>query len=628
MSHNPLDSQLLIDILNEINDAVYIINPETSAFLNANTQACLQLGYSHEELLHMRVIDIQTELPDAAAWRSMVKKAKVEKTFSVNGRDKRKDGSSFPVEVHGKYFTYNGTDYVLAVARDISERQDFANQLLEERNKLDAVLAAIGDGLTMMDTNFHVLYQNAVHQKKQGSHLGEYCYKAYQDKDHVCEGCLLQKTFKDGKIHRRETSAKTDKGIMHMEVSASPIMDAQGNLVGGIETVRDITVRKNFEQQLLQAQKMEAIGRLTGGIAHDFNNLLTIILGYSEIALGKLSKDDPLYNHLKDIQDAGGKASQLTRQLLAFSRKQNLEMKTINLNFLLDGMSKILQRVIGEDVELKIHLNAPTGNIVADETQINQIIMNLAVNARDAMPSGGILTIETTEIELDEDFVKRYEGLKAGRYVQLTMTDTGCGISMDVQKKIFDPFFTTKESGKGTGLGLSTVYGIVKQHNGQIVIYSEPQKGSTFKAFFPIAQDKVTVKSVPRTLAAHGTETILVVDDEPDICSLIALTLQPLGYAIFTAHSAEEAIKLYKNSDHKIDLLLTDVIMSKMNGRKLADSMNSVRPGLRVLYMSGYTENVIADRGIIKPHMNYLTKPIVREQLAYKIREILDLESD
>ena len=226
MPYNPLESKLLTDILNEVNDAIFICDPESGAFLYVNGQACQMLGYSREELLGMRVIDIQAYLPDESAWQDLATKFKAEKAFTFNGRDRRKDGSTFPVEVHGKYFTYNTIDYLLAVVRDISDRENFAAQLLEERNKLDAVLAAIGDGVTMQDRNFRILYQNAVHQKKQGCHTGEYCYQAYQGKDAVCEGCLLQQTFRDGKIHRHETSAKTDKGIMHMEVSASPILCA------------------------------------------------------------------------------------------------------------------------------------------------------------------------------------------------------------------------------------------------------------------------------------------------------------------------------------------------------------------------------------------------------------------
>ena len=495
---------------------------------------------------------------------------------------------------------------------------------IDDRQKMEAILAALGDGITMQDTNFRVLYQNAVHQERQGDQKGRCCYEAYQGRTDVCPGCLLQKTFADGQVHRREQIIRNEAGTSYHEVSSSPVRDNQGNIVAGIETVRDITAQKKLERQLLQSQKMEAIGRLTGGVAHDFNNLLTVIMGYSEIVMAEVSEDNPLYDPLKAINDAGYKASQLTHQLLAFSRNQQLQMKSMNLNIILTDMAKILARMIGEDVELKINKAEETANICADEIHLTQIIMNLAVNARDAMPDGGILTIETSRVELDEEFVQQYEGFEPGSYVQLIVSDTGCGMGPEIQEKMFDPFFTTKEVGRGTGLGLSTVYGIIRQHQGHVVVCSEMGHGTSFKIYFPETKDEICPVENCSVAVVGGTETILIVDDEQSICDLIESSLQPLGYNILKANTWEEAIRISEEQLQNIDLLLTDVIMPKVNGRQLAERLCAVNPALSVIYMSGYTENVIADRGIIKADIVYLSKPIIREEMTRKIREVLD----
>ena len=392
-----------------------------------------------------------------------------------------------------------------------------------------------------------------------------------------------------------------------------------------VSIMRDMTEHKKLENQLLQAQKMEAIGRLAGGIAHDFNNLLTTIIGYCEIILIKLPKDDPLKEKIEFIHSAGKRAAALTHQLLAFSRKQVLSLKPVNLNKIVEDMGKMIARMIGEDVNLEFNTKLPMGNIMADSGQIEQILMNLAVNARDAMPNGGNLTIETSDVFLDDEFTRKREGIGPGSYVMLAVTDTGEGMTQEVQKKIFEPFFTTKELGKGTGLGLATVFGIVKQHNGYIYVYSEPGSGTTFKIYLPLANEaKEEVAEKKQISLPRGRERILVVDDAPSICRLIIDTLQPLGYQVLEAHNGKDAIEISKSKEEKIDLLLTDVIMPEMNGKELADTIKQMRPDIKIVFMSGYTDNVILNGGIIKSDMILINKPLIPSELAITMRKVLD----
>ncbi len=382
--------------------------------------------------------------------------------------------------------------------------------------------------------------------------------------------------------------------------------------------------QQKLYSQLLQAQKMEAVGRLAGGVAHDFNNLLTSILGYSELALKHLPEDHPVAGQISIIRDAGEKAEILTRQLLAFSRKQVLSMSIINLNMIIDNIVKLLNRVIGEDILLEVNTKNKVKNVKADPGQVEQVLMNLVVNARDAMQGGGRLNIETADVYLDDQYVMDHEGVEAGPYVMLAVTDTGCGIDNEVMEKIFEPFFTTKGM-KGTGLGLATIYGIIKQHNGHISVHSEPNAGTTFKIYFPATAKKTKDKSLKAQPAAtHGTETILVVDDESSVLRLIKDALLPLGYKIFEASCANEALQFIDTTNESIDLLLTDMIMPGKNGRELAEQAQKRLSSLKVIYMSGYTDDVIADQGVLADDEVFLQKPLTLAKLETIIREVLD----
>jgi len=399
-----------------------------------------------------------------------------------------------------------------------------------------------------------------------------------------------------------------------------------------LSVVRDISERRQneiekaqLEEKLIQAQKMESIGRLAGGVAHDFNNVLSTILGYSELALMRMPEDTPFRKDIEAIREAGEKAAALTRQLLAFSRKQVLEVKPVSLNTIMEELRKLLGKMLGEDIEMIICANAESGVIEADAGQIEQVVMNLAVNARDAMPCGGRLVIETQDVSLDTGYTERHPGVEPGRYVMLAVTDFGEGMPKEVLEHIFDPFFTTKERGKGTGLGLATVHGIIKQHRGHIHAYSEPGSGTTFKIFFPACGKEVAGREEKHEAPLRGgSERVLVVDDEPSIRELIISTLIPWGYSCDEASCGSEAIRIFKERNVRPDILVTDVIMPGMNGKELADLLTAESPGLKVVFMSGYTDNAIVHHGVLDEGVHYIQKPVTPSVLLRKIRSVLD----
>jgi nitrogen-specific signal transduction histidine kinase/CheY-like chemotaxis protein len=390
--------------------------------------------------------------------------------------------------------------------------------------------------------------------------------------------------------------------------------------------VEDITDLRRTEEQLLQAQKMEAVGRLAGGVAHDFNNLLTAILGYSELVLQDLGDDHPSAVDLKEIRAAGQIAESLTRQLLAFSRRQILQPQTLDLNKVLTRVDALLQRIIGEDVELTMKLTAPLGRVSADPGQIEQVVLNLAVNARDAMPNGGKLTIETANVVLNEDYAAQHAGASSGPHVMVAVTDTGTGMDEATQQRLFEPFFTTKEPGRGTGLGLATVYGIVAQSRGSIWVYSEVGQGSTFKVYLPVTTEDLSIPVVtampPASLS--GTETVLVVEDQIEARSVICETLRRRGYTVIEAMNGPDAIVKGRQLEVHIDVMLTDVVMPGMGGRRVAEVIRVTRPALKVVYMSGYTDSAIVDHGILEPGVTFVQKPFATETLLRRVREVLD----
>jgi PAS domain S-box-containing protein len=425
---------------------------------------------------------------------------------------------------------------------------------------------------------------------------------------------------------------RKDGTIVWTEDRTVGVLDGAGNLVAIEGIVRDVTSRvldqralRESEERLRQAQKMESIGLLAGGIAHDFNNMLTVMMGFAQLSIGKLPGDDPHQSYLREVINAGERAASLTGQLLAFSRQQVLQVEHLNINLIATEMGKLLRQVIGEDIEITTAFDPELGTVLADPSQMTQIILNLATNARDAMPHGGHLTLETANVDLDDLEARRYGLEEGGRHVALTVRDTGHGMDAETQARIFDPFFTTKEVGKGTGLGLATVYGIVKQSGGGIWFESAPGEGTAFKIFLPRMDGSKAASphSAGPTLPV-GTETVLVVEDQEAVRELAEVVLQSAGYTVLAAAGADEALALCRTHAGAIDLLLTDLVMPGMNGRELADRVTALWPQTRVLYMSGYTGDVATRHGIVTDGSPYLQKPFSPGALGRKVRDVLD----
>jgi nitrogen-specific signal transduction histidine kinase/CheY-like chemotaxis protein len=407
-------------------------------------------------------------------------------------------------------------------------------------------------------------------------------------------------------------------------MTITPVRDQRGEITHFIAIKVEVTERKRLEQQLRQAQKMEAVGRLAGGVAHDFNNLLTIISGYSELLLEHPGEVEPLRGYVNEIRNASGRAASLTRQLLAFSRQQVLAPRVLDLNAVVANVEKMLKRLIGEDIDLVTVLGESLWPVKADPGQLEQVLLNLAVNARDAMPKGGMLTIETANVEMDKSYAQRHFPLSPGPYVLLAFSDTGIGMDAETQARLFEPFFTTKEMGKGTGLGLATVYGIVKQSGGYIWVYSKVGKGTTFKIYLPRSDE--VAESEPRrngVKAQSGTETLLLVEDEEAVRALVRSALKEKGYRVLEASGGEEALKLSEQYGGPIDLLVTDVVMPQMSGPELADRLANSHPQIKVLYISGYTDYAGLHHGALDLGAAFLQKPFSPEALARKVREVL-----
>jgi signal transduction histidine kinase len=412
---------------------------------------------------------------------------------------------------------------------------------------------------------------------------------------------------------------------VYIETHAYPLKDPAGNVVSAIETLKDITETRNLEAQLLQAQKMEAVGLLAGGVAHDFNNILTAIIGYGNLVQLKMKKNDPMRLHIEQILAASERAAGLTQSLLAFSRKQIINPRPVRLSDIIARLEKLLSRVIGEDIEMKIAVAPGETAVMADAGQIEQILMNLCTNARDAMQEGGILMVETERVEFDEDYVRKHAFAKPGPYMLLSVSDTGQGMDEQTRSKIFEPFFTTKELGRGTGLGLAIVYGVVKQHNGYINVYSEPGKGTTFRLYFPAVETAAETLSAPVYHAIiEGTETVLLAEDEPAVRNLAKTILEEYGYKIILAEDGEDALAKFRASPEAIDLLVLDVMMPKKNGKEVYDEIRETRPDIKALFMSGYTANVIHKKGVLNPDKELIIKPFSPHAFLQKVRQILD----
>ncbi len=555
--------------------------------------------------------------------------------FSLDPRILLPDGSERMVNLQaeasldeaGRPFQITGT------VQDISERHLAEAALRESKNFLQSVFDAIHDGISILDQNLNVRRINKSAERfysPQVCPVGQKCYTVFQQRATPCANCPALKTLENGEGQLEVIPLRTASRFRGwVEVSTYPLHDTRGNITGVIVYMKDITARKKLEEQFLQAQKMEAVGRLAGGVAHDFNNMLTVIAGCSDFLLNNLTGLEHLRHEVEEIQKAAERASSLTRQLLAFSRKQVLKPQVLDLNTVVANIDKMLLRIIGEDINLIADLEPRLGSVAADPGQIGQVILNLAVNARDAMPQGGRLIIQTANFQVNEDLSGGPVDIPRGSYVLLTISDTGMGIAPEAQASIFEPFYTTKDSDKGTGLGLSTVYGIITQSNGHIRLWSELGQGATFKIYLPqvTAPKRGVSLSQPRPASLQGSETLLLVEDEDLVREVTHRILKRYGYTVLLAKDGPEALRLTEDCG-PLHLLLTDVIMPGMSGRELAEHLVSRHPQIKVLFMSGYPENAIGDQGTLEPGVAFIQKPFKHFELALKVREVLDSRAD
>jgi len=420
---------------------------------------------------------------------------------------------------------------------------------------------------------------------------------------------------------------RRDGSVIFVRESARAFRADDGRVLYYDGIVEDVTERRRLEEQLRQAQKMEAVGRLASGVAHDFNNLLTIIMGYSDLLLERVSLPDGMRSPVKEIEKAADQAASLTRQLLAFARKQVLQPHIVDLNSLLTNVDKMLRPMIGKNIELVTHLPSGLGRVNADPGQIEQVIMNLAVHARDAMPQGGQLTLEAANVELDSSYASSQESVLPGHYVMIAVSDTGIGMDAETRARVFQPFFTAKQRGEGMGLALATLYGIVRQSEGHIWVYSEPGKGTTFKVYLPRIDQAVEViapTQVPVDDLSRGSETILLAEDEEAVCSLVRGVLESRGYDVLETKGANDALEIGERHKKHIHLLLTDVVMPQMSGKELAEHLAPLHPETKVLYMSGYADHAVVQHGLLNPGTVFLQKPFTPDALTLKVREVLD----
>jgi PAS domain S-box-containing protein len=515
--------------------------------------------------------------------------------------------------------------------RDITERKRTETALAESETKLRSILDNIGIGVALIGPGMEILEMNRrMREWFPGidSDRRSICYRVFNDppRDQVCENCPTCLTLQDGLVHEGTTHKPQAGSNRIFRIVTSPLFNAAGDITAAIEIVEDITEKLSLESQFRQAQKMEAIGRLAGGVAHDFNNMLGVILGYAELALDKVDPEQPMHAYLKEIGNAARSSTQIIRQLLAFARKQTIAPKTLDLNKTVEGILKMLRRLIGEDIDLVWRSDSGLWPVKMDPTQIEQALANLCVNARDAITGVGKVTIETGNCTFDEAYCADHAGFVPGEYAMLAISDDGCGIDAAIRDKIFEPFFTTKGVGQGTGLGLATVYGIVKQNNGFINVYSEHGKGTSFKIYLPrdATRHASAAEAKMAELPQSRGETVLVVEDESAVLDLACRMLNELGYTVLCASSSEEALRLAGEYKARIDLLMTDVILPKMNGRDLAQKIKASRPAIKDLFMSGYTANVIAHRGILDQGVHFIPKPFSMQEIAVNVRKALD----
>ena len=626
--------RLLVETANE---AIVVAQDNELRFVNP--KASRITGYSYEELttrpfLELIHPDDRAMVSDRYQQRLRGESLPEVYSFRVLG----KDGNTRWVEISAVRILWEGRPATLNFLTDITERKQAEEALRESEARLRSMFEASPIGIELFDAEGKLVAANQADLRMYGipdiaSIKGFDLFQSADMPPGVHERLLAGQPVRYeaicdfDKIKRLHLFETIKSGQDYHEVQITPLISDE-RLRGYLVQIQDITERKRVEQQLLQAQKMETVGRLAGGIAHDFNNLLTAITGHASFAYDELPPGVQARDDIGHVLKAAERAAALTQQLLAFSRRQVIQAQVLNLNELILDVDKMLRRLVGEDIEFVTLPASELGLVKADPSQIQQVIANLVVNARDAMPNGGKLTIGTANVTLDEADTGHHVSVVPGDYVMLAVSDTGMGMSEEVKAHLFEPFYTTKEVGKGTGLGLATIYGIVMQHRGNIRVYSEPGQGTTFKVYLPRANGTAG-QSLTRAEAGslpRGTETILVAEDEPSVRSVAVRILRGLGYTVLETGNGDQALRVAQKHQGQIQLLLTDVVMPRMDGQELATRLRVVHPSIKVVFVSGYTEDGTIRRGVLEEGVAFLQKPFTALSLAQKVREVLDTE--
>lgn len=608
---------------------------EEGRIFYVNDAACRSLGFARQLLVGMTIPDIDPTFPPevfAERWREIRQKRSV--TFESLHR--ASNGRVYPVEINANHVVFNGREYNCAFATDITERNK-AQEALRESEKKFRLLIETSPNAIIVIRGERIVYANHAATRVSGFTAEqlmdmEFWNFVHDDFRDAARERVLARLQGEPVSTSFEYRLVGGRGEDKWVVAASVPMDYEGT-PAILVTFADITEvkraeeeRKSLETLLHQAQKMEAVGQLAGGIAHDFNNILTAIMGFAEVVALRMEQGNPLERHVRQIQVAAERAADLTRGLLAFSRKQVLHTKAFDVHEIIDGVKKMLRRLIPEDVDFRVKTAAMEMIVMADRGQVEQVIMNLVTNARDAMPAGGVLTLESGPGSIDDGFVKRNGFGIPGRYARIMVRDTGCGMDEETRAKIFEPFFTTKTVGKGTGLGLSITYGIVKQHNGFITVDSWPGRGTTFCVYLPLADREK--QDLPETRrpdhAPAGTETVLLAEDDDMVRELNRTILEEAGYIVIETSDGREALDTFKERGSDVDILVTDVIMPNMDGKKLYEEIIKIRPGIKVLFMSGYSTDTLDARCALDDGYDFMPKPVMPSELLKRLRDVLD----
>ena len=620
-------------IFENVNDGILLADLKTKIFYTCNNKICQMLGYSLEEIANMGVSDIHPTEDLPYVLEQFEKQAKREIEIAKDLPVKRKDGSVFYADINASVITMYGINYLMGIFRDVTERRKAEEALRIKDKAMGSAISAI----VISDMEGYLNYANPAFLKMWGYSsaeevMGRLAIEFWQMAEKAKE--VMGSIQARGEWVGELTGQRKDGTFFEVQVSCNIVKDITGSPLCMQAAFIDITKRKLLEEekeklqnQLHQSQKMDSIGTLTGGIAHDFNNLLGAIRGYAEISISNTAKDNPVYHDLNEITVIVDRAAELTKQLMLFGRKYPINAATLNINNIVLNIAKILKRLFSANIEVKIELQPDIWNINADESQIEQVIMNIAVNALDSMPSGGILTVKTENVKLDQEHLAGLSDEYPGIFVKLSMQDTGVGISNDVIKNIFDPFFTTKQKGKGTGLGLAVVYGIIKHHKGWIKVYSELGKGTLFSIFMPATLEKkqsITKEKVEYTdVAGHG-ERILLIEDEKELIECMNRALLMKGYVVFKASNAKEAFETYKKENGNFQMVISDTILPDISGPEVVSQLLLDNPELKVIFTSGYLDDKSQKEIIHAKVYKFLQKPYTLDALFCAIKEVLD----